>query len=457
MKDREVKATAQNPPKPQSQMLSACSAYSALWLLAALLVMTACGKKGPPLPPLVRLPQAPSELTATRRGDTVDLELNVPSVNTDGSRPANVTRVDVYAFSGPDVKDEELFKADPKVGSVAVKAPKDPNEVVEEDEPDADMEPAEGAGLEQGAKASLEETLTDASLAPLVVASKKKRTPKKPAAVADVSMPLTGPPLQIPARTYVAVAVNKHGQKGSMTPRRLVPLVPAPPPVSAPAVKYDETTITVSWQPPAGVSRMREPASESDHILPSKLNGYVEPSIGYNVYELPSPSPAAEIGAAAAPATTTVAKPAEKRLTGSPITDPTYADKRMTWGAERCYAVRTVVRYGELSIESGDAPSVCVKLVDTFPPAPPKGLQSVATAGAISLIWQPNGEKDLAGYIVLRGTTAGALAPITPAAISDTAFKDEVPAGSHFFYAVKAVDKAGNISGPSNTEEATAR
>jgi hypothetical protein len=73
------------------------------------------------------------------------------------------------------------------------------------------------------------------------------------------------------------------------------------------------------------------------------------------------------------------------------------------------------------------------------------------------LIWQANGEKDLAGYIVLRGTTRDTLAPITPAPIQETAFKDEVASGSHFFYAVKAVDKAGNLSGPSNTEEATAR
>ncbi|HEX7582418.1 MAG TPA: hypothetical protein VF321_04965, partial [Gaiellaceae bacterium] len=206
------------------------------------LAMTACGKKGPPLPPLVRLPQPPSELTATRRGETVDLQFSVPSVNADGSRPANVVRVDVYGFSGPDVKDEELFKRDPRVGSVTVKAPRDPNIVVEEDEPIADMEPPEGAGLEQGSKARVEETLTAASLVPLEVT--KKQTRKKPASVEDVPRPLIGSPLQVPVRTYVAVSVNKHGQRGPMTPRKLVPLVPAPPPPAPPTVTYDETTIT---------------------------------------------------------------------------------------------------------------------------------------------------------------------------------------------------------------------
>jgi hypothetical protein len=32
-----------------------------------------------------------------------------------------------------------------------------------------------------------------------------------------------------------------------------------------------------------------------------------------------------------------------------------------------------------------------------------------------------------------------------------------VPHGAHYFYVVKAVDKAGNASPPSNREEATAR
>src|ERR1019366_9988111 len=138
--------STQNTLHSQSDAFSAGSASAAWIVVLIVLAMTACGKKGPPLPPLVRLPQPPSERTATRRGETVDLQFSVPSVNTDGSRPANVGRVDVYGFSGPNVKDEEVFKRDPRVGSVTVKGPRDPNVVVEEDEPIADMEPPAGAG-----------------------------------------------------------------------------------------------------------------------------------------------------------------------------------------------------------------------------------------------------------------------------------------------------------------------
>ena len=59
-------------------------------MLVVVLLCVACGKKGPPLPPLVKLPVAPLDLAAERRGSTVDLQFTVPSVNTDGSRPANV-------------------------------------------------------------------------------------------------------------------------------------------------------------------------------------------------------------------------------------------------------------------------------------------------------------------------------------------------------------------------------
>ena len=38
-----------------------------------MLLCVGCGKKGAPLPPLVKLPVPPADLAATRRGDTVDL------------------------------------------------------------------------------------------------------------------------------------------------------------------------------------------------------------------------------------------------------------------------------------------------------------------------------------------------------------------------------------------------
>jgi fibronectin type 3 domain-containing protein len=139
------------------------------------------------------------------------------------------------------------------------------------------------------------------------------------------------------------------------------------------------------------------------------------------------------------------------------VKETKYTDTRIAWGAERCYAVRTVETIGDLVLESDAQPAPCTKLVDTFPPAAPQGLTAVPNQRAISLIWEPNAEKDLGGYILLRGTSPDKLEPITSAPIQETSFTDTVPAGAHYVYAVKAVDKAGNVSGPSKPEEATAR
>src|SRR5207249_959210 len=76
-----------------------------------ILLLTGCGKKGPPLPPLIRLPAAPAEFAVHRRGSTVAIQFAVPSANTDGSTPADLAHVDVYALTGPSlVTPDDLLK-----------------------------------------------------------------------------------------------------------------------------------------------------------------------------------------------------------------------------------------------------------------------------------------------------------------------------------------------------------
>jgi len=86
--------------------------FSACLACSALIVVTAgCGQKGPPLPPVVRTP-APPVIHADRRGSTIELALSVPSANVDGSRPANLARIDVYAVNGPatNLTDDEIVR-----------------------------------------------------------------------------------------------------------------------------------------------------------------------------------------------------------------------------------------------------------------------------------------------------------------------------------------------------------
>ena len=129
------------------------AAVPVIALAAGALIAAGCGKKGPPLPPLVKLPVAPSGVTAARRATSVDVTVTLPASNTDGTRPANVARVDVYAITGPlgNATEDALTAYGTKIGSVAVKAPRDPNLTVDVDDPDSDIEPPEGRGFDQGA------------------------------------------------------------------------------------------------------------------------------------------------------------------------------------------------------------------------------------------------------------------------------------------------------------------
>jgi hypothetical protein len=132
--------------------------------LIVVIMCVGCGKKGPPLPPLVKLPAPPADLVAARQGDTVNLSFAVPSVNTDGTRPANIGSAEVYAITVPEtvppISDASLLKFGTKVSTTAVKAPRDPNLTADADDPSDEVDPPEGSGLDPGATARVSEPLT---------------------------------------------------------------------------------------------------------------------------------------------------------------------------------------------------------------------------------------------------------------------------------------------------------
>ena len=85
-----------------------------------------------------------------------------------------------------------------------------------------------------------------------------------------------------------------------------------------------------------------------------------------------------------------------------------------------------------------------------------------ADEGGISLIWQPNAEPDIGGYVVLRGEASDAtLQPLTPTPVAEPRFRDtHVSAGKKYMYAVVALDSrlpVANVSAESNRVEETAR
>jgi hypothetical protein len=97
-----------------------------------------------------------------------------------------------------------------------------------------------------------------------------------------------------------------------------------------------------------------------------------------------------------------------------------------------------------------------------FPPAAPARLVAVGDAGGISLIWEPNAEPDVIGYLVLRGEASDAtLQPLTPTPVAEPRFRDtHVTAGKKYVYAVVALDSRlplPNVSAESSRVEEIAR
>lgn len=386
-----------------------------------------CGKKGPPLPPLVRLPEAPSAVKAERRGSTVEVRLVVPAQNTDGSRPADVQRVDVYAWDGPaDTPPAEVVRRGTRVRSVVVKAPRDPDQTVSADDPLSDVEAPGGPGLDQGATAYVRDPLPD------------------PSAMVDTpSTTIATERAEARSRTrsYVGVAITTRGRRGPLSSPAVIPLSPAPAAPGEPSLTYDETGVTLGWTP-------APEASEADAPL---ITASAVPALTYHVYDV---TPAADPIAAAETGSDRI----DVRLTETAVAKTAFVDRRIVWGRERCYAVRALRTVEALTVEGDATPRACVTPVDTFAPQPPTGLTAVASAGAISLIWNPSGERDLAGYHVLRGDAPSAeLVALTPSTIVETTYTDQVPGGKRFVYAVRAVDTAGNAGRPSTPVEEAAQ
>jgi hypothetical protein len=97
-----------------------------------------------------------------------------------------------------------------------------------------------------------------------------------------------------------------------------------------------------------------------------------------------------------------------------------------------------------------------------FAPRAPSGLSTVSGDGAITLIWEPNTELDVAGYLILRGEAGDAtLTPVTDTVVTEARFIDRtVKPGVRYLYAVQAIDTrlpTPNVSVESARVEETAR
>ena len=403
-----------------------------LLLLCAL--AAACGKKGPPLAPLNMAPEAPQGVSARRLGDTLYVQFTVPAKGVNGSGPFSIDHVEVYGVTlAPGAvtpPNRDLLKPAFVVSKIPVRPL-----------PDPDAEPVEGKEETRPAPGDVitfVERITPALLTPQEVT--KPLPPSKettPPAVPPVAAPAPAAPAGpvVLTRLYSLQGVGANGGRGPASTRVSLPLVGAPGaprPGSSPT--FDQTSVTIGWQPP--------PATSDE-----------APGVTYNVYAAPAADPAAD----AAPAPAVAPAP----LNDKPLEVTSYTHPESKPGQAQCFVVRSVATVGTMTIESEPSERLCVTPADTFAPKAPAGLAAVSGPGVINLIWDPNTESDLAGYVVLRGEAPGdTLQPLTPEPIRETRYVDRnVQPGVTYVYAVLAVDRASpaNRSVLSNRVQETAR
>lgn len=451
-----------------------------------------CGKKGPPLAPLLQAPGRAMDVHARRVGETVYIQFTIPDANIDGTKPADLERVDVYGYTALETAEVRNLRDMTLVASVPVKKPPEPaKESKKKTQDRPSPPPVPEPGDAQGTLVTVIELLTPAVRQPIRLETKAVRTPPPVTTQwfdRPVSQPLAMRPSEPqPARFYVVYGVSRRGNRGGASPRPSITFDALPGVPQTPVVEVAETAVTVKWMMPASAQRpyqelgvaMTPPAvaaqpadaSAVPATLPSTPKGLPTAiSLFYNVYLVDhgaaaSPQPTAS---SVSPGTRQVAVP----LNEKPLDMLAFADDKFEFGTERCYRITALQPLGPppaagaqpiAMAESAPSTVVCTTPADTFPPPAPTALSAVASEGAVSLIWEGVSVTDLAGYVVMRGEARAGPAGMTPlfgAPIRETTYRDaSARPGVRYLYAIVAVDSAtpSNRSLMSNVVEEAAR
>jgi len=396
---------------------------------------------------------------ATRLGNDVYVTLTVPSTNIDESMPIDIQRIDVYGYTGRSAPPTARFV---ELGGVVASVPVVAPPKVDEDAPPPPApDPSEGAL--PGSMVTVMDRLDEDELV-------QGRVYIDPRAVGSAASPVSGDQaVSSLRRFYLAVPFSVRGRPGPPGMQAELALTALPDPPSEVRPTYNSSGISLTWDPSGGllgflldrvlppepvpfVTSVQAPAAKpaqqtSDAMVPAGPTTY-------NVYREIAPD-ASELPVASvrAPGTTVVPTP----INGNALA-ATFAIDELSLGRPRCYTVRA--QRG--TIMSEPSPRTCFTPVDVFPPAAPVGVASVPSEGGISLIWEPNSELDLDGYLVLRREAGDAtLRQLTPTPLAEARYRDtSVEPGKRYIYSVVAVDTQvplPNISAESERVEETAR
>jgi predicted phage tail protein len=239
------------------------------------------------------------------------------------------------------------------------------------------------------------------------------------------ALELAGQPTRL---RYAIRYVNASGQRAAFS--NFLSIEPAVRIAQAPTLSTDvkvlEDSITLSWQPPA---------ANIDNSTPVNL-------LGYNVYRTDESQ--TELG--------------NQPLNSALIAGTTYADKNFQFNNNYRYIVRAVsLGTGGAQVESLNSNAVPVSPRDIFAPAAPERPSVAApepSSARLAIFFAANKETDIAGYNIYRSTDPDLpkqnWTKLNQSLLTRTTYQDDkVESGKTYYYYIVAVDRAGNVSPPS--------
>jgi hypothetical protein len=360
--------------------------------MAAVLLLTACGKRGDPLPPLPRTPQPVAGFTVSQRAGVLEVVMVAPQMTTGGVR-LGVMELELLRLDGPG----ELDKAGKKQRFRAA-----PGERIIETFP----LPPVGTPLKMAARAVHRgQTSLMGKLVSLVV------------------QPAPPPP------PTLAAQLRPTGVLLTWT----MPVLPSPPPPPSPSPSPAPTP------PPA-------PASPSP-APPASPAASPSPSPSPSPVPTPPPPPRVRLYRRAGESGGEPALLVPEALAGTSFEDAAAAQ-----GQEWCYVARLVTASDPL-VESANSPEACLEVKDVFPPAVPTGLSALLQDTEVEVSWSPSSDADLKAYRLYRASGGGAPQRVAEVEVGKTSVRDTPAAGAVHVYTLTAVDQLGNESAPSAPAE----
>ncbi len=347
--------------------------------LAGAMLLLACGKRAPPLPPLIGSKPRVTDLELRQAGATVRARFTLPI-------RAGSTTID-YATKGI-----ELWRR-PVTENAA-----------EISEPVRRPPPGPGGGSQQDASPGL-------PVGPFT----KSATLAVSLSGDDVFEFLASPdpelvdrlPSELLGTELEYGLVLKSDIKSSGTVSDLARITPQPPP--------DPPASAVAELAPGGVQLRWTPAVDSAGA-----------PLPVNIYR-------ADQGREFSP----------EPLNEQPIAATPYEDRGVALGVTYRYAIRSVGKVEDATLESEATPEIVTTYRDAFAPAIPAGLRAFVDGSRITLLWTPNDERDLAGYHVWRRPPGGAWGKLTDAPLPSATYTDlTAPPRTRLEYAVSSVDRA---------------